>query len=80
MNMFFKKQKKKVIGIQGMHCENCALKIGKALSDLSSIDNAKVDLKKNIAIIYYDDEVDDLQIQKIIEELGYSITGIKEIR
>ena len=77
--MFFKRQKRKVIGITGMHCDNCAEKIDKALSDLSAIDSAKVDLKKNQATIYYDDEVDDLQIQQIIEELGYTVTGIKEI-
>ena len=53
--MFFKRQKRKVIGITGMHCDNCSEKIYKALSDLSAIDSAKVDLKKNQATIYYDD-------------------------
>ena len=79
MIMFFKKQKRKVVGIMGMHCDACAEKVDKALSDLSAIDRAKVDLKKNQATIFYDDEVDDLQVQQTIEELGYTVTGIKEI-
>ena len=63
----------------GMHCDACAEKVDKALSDLSAIDKAKVDLKKNQATIFYDDEVDDLQVQQTIEELGYTVTGIKEL-
>lgn len=77
--MFFKKKKRKVIGIEGMHCDKCASNIERTLEDLSDIENAKVDLKKKIATVFYDENVDDLLIQKTIEELGYTVTGIKEI-
>ena len=77
--MFFKKSKKKIIGIEGMHCEKCADKIDKALEDLSDTDRVKVNLKKKTATIYYNNSIDDLLLQKTIEDLGYTVTGIKEI-
>lgn len=77
--MFFKKMKRKVIGIEGMQCNKCAEKIERALEDLSDIENAKIDLNKKTATIYYDENIDDLLIAKTLEELGYTVTGIKEI-
>lgn len=77
--MFFQKKKKIIVGIEGMHCDKCAMKVDKALEDLSDVDSVKVNLNKKTATIYYTDTIDSLQIQKIIEELGYTVTGIKEI-
>ena len=77
--MFFKKKKKKIIGISGMSCDACALRIDKALEDLSDISRVKVDLKKKCAIVFYDENVDSLLLQKTIEDLGYKVTGIKEV-
>jgi len=76
--MFFKK-KRKIIGIEGMHCERCADKIDKALEELSDVERVRVDLKKKTATVFYDNDVDSLLLQKVIEDLGYSVTGIKEI-
>ena len=78
--MFFNKWKKKIVGISGMHCDKCAMKIDSALEELSDVENVKVNLKKNNAIIYYVNHVDNLLIQKVIEDLGYTVTGIKEVR
>ena len=46
--MFFKKKKKKIIGISGMSCDACALRIDKALEELADVDSAKVELKLKI--------------------------------
>ncbi len=78
--MFFQRKKRKIVGIEGMHCDKCAEKVDKALEELSDIDSVKVNLKKKTATIFYDGDVDDLLIQKTIEELGYVVTGIKEVR
>ena len=78
--MFFKRRKKKIIGIDGMHCIACAQKIDKALESLSDVNLVRVDLKKNCAVVFYDNDVDSLLLQKTIEDLGYTVTGIKEIR
>lgn len=77
--MFFKKKKRKIIGIEGMHCERCADKIDKALEELVDVTSVKVNLKKKIATVFYDGDVDSMLLQKIIENLGYTVTGIKEI-
>ena len=77
--MFFKKKKRKIIGIEGMHCENCVNKIDKALEELSDVERVSVSLKKKRAVVFYDGDVDSLLLQKTIEDLGFSVTGIKEL-
>ena len=77
--MFFHKKKKLSIGIDGMHCSHCANKVDKALEDISFVSSVKVSLKDKSAIVYYEDNADFLLLQKTIEELGYIVTGIKEI-
>lgn len=76
--MFFHRDKKKIIGIEGMHCDNCAKKIEVALENLVDISKATVDLKKKQVIIRYTNTIDDFLIRDTIEKLGYTITGIRE--
>ena len=78
--MFFCHQKRKIIGIEGMSCNHCKEKIETNLESLSEVNKAKVDLNKKIAIVYYDDTLDNLQLQTTIEKLGYTVTGIKEVK
>ncbi len=78
--MFFFKRKKKIIGVDGMHCDGCATRIEKALGELSDVDNVRVELKKKRVIVYYSDSVDDMLLKSVIENLGYVVTGIKEIQ
>ena len=77
--MFFQKRKRKVIGVEGMHCDNCALRIKKALEELTDVEKVNVDLKKKMVIVFNDNTVDELLLQKVIEDLGYTVTGMKEI-
>lgn len=77
--MFFEKRKKKIIGVEGMHCEHCAEKIEKALEELSDVEKVKVDLKKKNVTVFYENDVDSLLLQKTIEDLDYVVTGIKEV-
>ena len=75
--MFFKK-KKKIINIEGMTCEHCAKKIENVLESLADVIKVKVDIKKKEAIITFENTLDELLLQNKIEELGYTVTGIKE--
>lgn len=75
--MFFKK-KKKIIHIEGMTCEHCAKKIENVLESLADVIKVKVDIKKKEAIITFENTLDELLLQNKIEELGYTVTGIKE--
>ena len=76
--MFFKKSPRKVVGISGMHCAACKERVEHALTDLIDVEKAKVDLKKEVAYVYYSHSIDDLLITETIEKLGYTVTGIKE--
>lgn len=75
--MFFKR-KKKIINVEGMTCEHCVKKIENALEGLADVIKVKVDLGKKCVVITYENTLDELLLQNKIEELGYTVTGIKE--
>lgn len=77
--MFFKKKKRKIINLEGMTDEDCAKKIKDALENLTDVSKVKVDLNKKYVIVNYDNTVDEILLTNTIEELGFTITGIKEI-
>ena len=73
------KKKKKIIGVEGMHCNNCAEKIEHSLEELTDVEKVKVELNKKRVIVFFSNDVDSLLLKNVIEELGYTVTGIKEI-
>ena len=75
--MFFKKEKRKIVGIDNIN-DNNKEKIERALEDLIDISKVKINIKKNLAYVYYDNDVDNILITATIEKLGFSVTGIKE--
>lgn len=68
---------KKIVTIEGMCCEHCAVRVEKALSAVSGVVSADVKLKKNLAVVRSRDEVSDEEIKKVVEEAGYKVTGIE---
>lgn len=76
--MFFKRKNQKIINVEGMTCKHCAQKIEKALENLIDISNAKANLNKKTITITYNSTIDEILIKKTIEDLGYTVTGIKE--
>lgn len=77
--MFFNKKKKKILLIKGMHCEKCAERVKNSLEEISLVNKVKVNLKDGNATIYYDMGIDNELLSNKIEELGYSVIGIKDI-
>lgn len=76
--MFFKKKKRKIISIEGINNEVSAKKIEEALENLVDVSKVKIKLNQKVAIVTYDNTLDEILLQKTIEKLGYTITGIKE--
>ena len=76
--MFFKK-KRKLIYIDGMTCENCVQRVENALENLTDVSKVKTNFKKKSVIVTYDNHVDDILLMKMIEDLGYTVTGVKEL-
>ena len=68
---------KKVVEIKGMHCAHCQAKAEKALSGIAGV-KAKVDLKKNRAIVDISGEVEDKAFRDAISEAGFEVTSITE--
>lgn len=76
--MFFKRKNQKVINVEGMTCKHCTQKLENALENLIDISKAKANLKNKTITITYESTVDEVLIKKTIEDLGYTVTGIKE--
>lgn len=76
-----KKLKGKVVctytfGIDGMHCRNCANAVTRAINDIDGA-MGKVSLKKKMAKVYCDREIDALVIGEIIRKRGYEAALMK---
>lgn len=68
---------KKVIYIEGMHCQNCEKRVYNTLSNLDNVKKVKINLKKKEAIIETDETIDNEIIVKSIANIGYEVTNIK---
>jgi len=63
--------------INGMHCVSCSLNVDGALEDTKGIRSAVTSYAKGETLVQYDpDTVVLLQIQKIIEKLGYTVVSV----
>ncbi|MBD5465246.1 MAG: heavy-metal-associated domain-containing protein [Lachnospiraceae bacterium] len=67
---------KKVIVIEGMHCNSCKKRVE---DQLNQIDGAlvKVNLKKKIAVVSMERMIPDMLLTQEIEKLGFQVIGIE---
>lgn len=65
----------KTIYIEGMHCSNCSTRVQNALNSLAQV-NAKVDLKKQEAVVKLGREVSDDELKNCVEKAGYTVKKI----
>ena len=68
---------KKEIAIEGMTCSHCQARVEKALNAIPGVD-AKVDLKKKIAVVSLKSEVTDEVLMNAVKEAGYEPLSVKE--
>ena len=64
--------KTKVFKIEGMHCENCANRVKRAINRTAGV-SAKVNLRRKEVVVSYDREVDDEAFISDVEALGYKV-------
>lgn len=67
---------KKIIHIEGMHCDACKNRVERQLNRLDGV-AGQVDLKKKIAVVSMEQEVDDEDLRIAVERLDYKVTGIE---
>ncbi len=68
---------KKVIEINGMSCGHCQARVEKALNGISGVE-AKVELKKNRAVVNLKSEISDETLKNAVTEAGYEVVSISE--
>ena len=66
----------KTVKISGMHCEHCVKSVTEAINKIEGA-SAKVNLKKEEAVVSYDREIDDDDLKKAVEEAGFKVVDIR---
>ena len=66
----------KTLIIDGMHCENCEIRVENALNRLDGA-VGRVNWKKKTAIVSYSTEIPDSLLRDTVEKLGYTVTEIR---
>lgn len=66
---------KKVYAIGGMTCHNCENTINNGLSKIKGVKSVTSSFKFGKTIVEFD-KIDDKEVKKIVEELGYKYDGI----
>lgn len=66
----------KIISIEGMHCENCKNSVERQINKIDGA-VAKVDLKKNIAVVSMDRMISDDELRAAVERAEFQVTDIR---
>ena len=69
---------KKVIHIEGMHCQHCVASVTKELEALDGVKDVKVNLSKKQAQVQLDKEVADEAMVEAVKNAGFEVTSIEE--
>lgn len=69
---------KKIVRVNGMNCSHCQEKVESALSALDGVSEAKVNLKKKIAVVTLEKEVNDNTLLKAVNDAGFTGVSVEE--
>ena len=67
---------RRTLKISGMHCEHCVKSVTEAINKIEGA-SAKVDFKKEEAVVSYDREINDDDLKKAVEEAGFKVVDIR---
>ena len=68
---------KKIVKIEGMHCEHCSGSVKKGLSKIAGVQSVSVSLEDKQAVLECDESVTDEKIIAMIELLDFKVVGIE---
>lgn len=68
---------KKIIEIKGMTCEHCQARVEKVLNAVDGVE-ARVELRKNRAVVTLNKEIPDQILRETVTEAGYEVLAITE--
>ena len=64
---------KQTLNIKGMTCDHCVMHVTSALESVSGVKSAKVSLKKNEAVVKFDETATVEAMAAAVKEAGYEI-------
>ena len=65
----------KTVKISGMHCDHCVSSVTAAINKIDGA-VAKVNLKKEEAVVSYDLQTSDDEIRNAVEDAGFTVVSI----
>lgn len=68
-----------LVGIQGMHCQNCARRIENAFHQQEGF-YAKVNFAKGQALVRSKEPVSEEDLKQVVRSLGYTPTEVKPVQ
>ncbi len=68
-----------LLNVDGMSCGGCKSKIENNLKDNDAISEVTVSLEEKTVQVQGDDSLSNMSLKKDIEELGFSVTGMKKL-
>lgn len=69
---------KKIVKVEGMHCQHCQATVEKVLSGLQGVSSAKVDLDKKTATVSLESDVSDDVLMQTVNEAGFQAISVTE--
>ncbi|MFQ9511091.1 MAG: heavy-metal-associated domain-containing protein, partial [Lachnospiraceae bacterium] len=66
-----------IVKVEGMSCNHCKASVEKALNSLNGVSEAKVDLKKKIAVVSLEGEVEDKALMEAVNNAGYEAISVE---
>ena len=67
---------KKIVVVEGMHCQHCQSAVQKALAAVEGVTEAKVDLEKKTATVSMNTEVSDEALMKAVSDAGFDPVSV----
>ena len=68
---------KKIMTIEGMHCNHCSMRVENALKEFAGVKNVKVNLEKKTATVNLKDDISDEILFNKVKELGFEPLNIQ---
>ncbi len=68
---------KKILTVEGMHCEHCASAVQKAVAEIEGVISAKVSLDKKLCTAKIKEDMDDGIFKDAVKDRGFEVTAIE---
>lgn len=67
----------KIVAIDGMHCENCKNSVERQINRIDGA-AAKVNLKKNVAVVSMSRQIPDEELIQAVERAGFKAVSVTD--